>query len=200
MPQSIRRVFALACLGAIGAGLGGVLIYVIHFNFASRLDSLPFWIVMQGLCFIPLGAAVGLSAASYREVAHADTKRLILGMAIGGGLYGSAGFLSVPGGVIGLLLFTLSAAASVGLCLGSLTRGLRVGLVGLIFIAVLVSSLFVSDRAAFFLWTLFTPAIGMRALGARSLIGLILGFYAFNLILLLTLGSGRRQYHEAPHP
>jgi hypothetical protein len=193
LPQSITGVVALACLGATGAALGGALIYVIHLNFASRVDSLPFWIVMQGLCFIGLGAGVGLSVARYRQVVSVDTRGLVFGMAIGGGLYGAASFLSIPGGVIGLLLFALSVAASVVFCLGSKTLGLMVGLVSLVFIALLVLCLFVSDQAAFFLWALFTPTIGMRSLGWPSVIGLILGFYVFNVIVLLILGKGPGQ-------
>lgn len=204
--RSIRRAAALAGLGAIGAGLGGVLTYAIRLSVVrAGVESLPFLIVAQGFCFVPLGVGMGLSVARYCGLPNRVAKGLICGMALGGGLYGAASFFSIAGGVVGWLLFLFSVAASAAAGLRSVTRGLMVGAAGLLLVMVLLAILaawvFVSERAFVFLWAVFAPALGMAALAGPALLGLVSGFYVFNVIVLLTLGSGEgRRSHSVSHP
>ncbi len=184
----MRRAFAMALWGALGAGVSGLLVYLALVPFArAGVAALFFWLPAQGLCFVPLGAAMGLSLIFHSSALHQHKVKVILVCSMGGAVYGALSFFSVAGAVLGLALFSVCLTVPVAMS-RSMRRVVQSGFASLALILVLVLSMKLGDRAFLYALGILDPIRTLSAVGLYGIVPLSTGFYLYNLISLLATG------------
>lgn len=193
--KKVKKILLLSSCGALGAGVSGFLtLLVVLINEAVRsvYEPMAFYfaiatIGIQGLCFVPLGASIGLSIVYSSATLQTQKRRLIISSGIGGGLYGVFSFFAEIGSTPGLVLFCISLASSIEKALGSVKKAARVAFVFIGNIFLLWILLRSGDTFFMFVMTVFDPLRSIMARGAYNIIYLMAAFYFLNLTLLVAL-------------
>ena len=178
----------LSFWGAIGAGISGISVYVFSQSESSPALSLPGLILIQGLCFAPFGAFLGLSI-SYSGKRFTDQKaKTTLWGSIGGFGFGGASVFSILGGAIGLVFL--------GLCLAAATGLFRVAFAYLAIVVALFVLILTWDAAIKFALPLLYPGAAINLAPAASIIRLITYGYVLNCAALVghSFGSQKADY------
>ena len=186
--RRMLRALSLSLLGAVGAGVSAVLIYVVFIPVArGRIFSVLLSMVAQGLCFLALGYGLGLSVALWINRRHPDVGRLALAISFGGALYGAFSFLSTAGAIIGLGLFAIVLAVSVGIALGSVAGASAVGLAVLVLLLTCFQLWRLGDPTFLFMMGIFDPMRAILIVGLVGMIPMVTVFYFLNLVVLVAL-------------
>lgn len=195
--RKVNKILLLSLWGAFGAGLSALLALVV-FIFLEKVPVISqllrigmlwlLWVMIHGLCFIPLGAFIGLSVAYCIKALQDQRKKLILGCSIGGALYGVFNFFSLEGILVGLILFGIFLSGSIGIALCSKKGAAKTAFAFFINIVILYILLrYVGDIGFNIVMSFADPLRWIGVVGTYNIIWLILVFYFMNFSILAAL-------------
>lgn len=187
MPNRILKIALHSLLGAAGAALSGVLVYW-GLVPLMRADAFGLYLALvQGLAFLPLGIALGLSAMLCTGALGPLRKAIVVHAGIGGVFYGVFNFFSIGGTILGLLLFGANMSVGVGRVMNSVKLAARQGLVFFISIVILILLLRSGDWPFVPAMSVFDPLRTMNTVGLQSVGWLALAGYVLNFGVLMAL-------------
>lgn len=180
----IRRIVFRALLGAFGGALSGACLYsFLH----SGMHAVGEQIVVQGLCFMPLGACIGLSFSCCGGSLRAEKLKMLIGGSIAGFVYGALAVFSVFGGLLGLLFSGIVLAVITANVLSSARNGSRIAVVFAAIVVMLYAVMWIGDEPAKVVTKFLYPAFGMAMVKEQSISWLSLIGYLLNATLLGTM-------------
>jgi hypothetical protein len=185
----IRRIALVSLLGAFGGVLSGACLYYLLHPGVQGVVSL---IVVEGLCFVPLGACIGFSLSCSGESSRAEKLKMLIGGTVAGFVYGALAVFSVFGGLLGLLISGIVLAFVTANVLSSTRNGSRIAVVFGAIAVMLYAVMWIGDEPAKVVTKFLYPTFGMAMAKEQSIIWLSLIGYLLNAIVLATMGIGRK--------
>ncbi|MBI5756807.1 MAG: hypothetical protein HZA12_07775 [Nitrospirae bacterium] len=187
--KKIGRIITLSLLGGFGAGISGFLVFVSLTLIREKMaKSLLGPILIQGLCFVPLGACIGLSITYCNKTFQHQRRKIILGSSIGGALYGIFNFFSLEGVWLGLILFCICLAGSIEKVLGLKKQAVKTvfAFLGNFFILFFLVR-YMGETGTTIIMSVLDPLRWIGLGGTYNIIWLILVFYFLNFSILAAL-------------
>lgn len=180
----IKRIVLVSLLGALGGVLSGACLYYLLHPGVQGVVSL---IVVEGLCFVPLGACIGLSLSCSGESSRTEKLKMLIGGTVAGFVYGALAVFSVFGGLLGLLFFGIVLAIVTANVLSSTRNSTRIAVVFGSIAVMLYAVLWVGDEPAKVVTKFLYPTFGMAVAKEQGIIWLSLVGYLLDAVVLITM-------------
>src|ERR687887_2312569 len=98
--KKIRKVTIISFLGGLGGGLSGACLYYGLLSLGAQ--SLTTLILIEGLCFVPIGACMGLSISLCNASVQSHMSKIVIAGSVAGFIYGGLAVFSIFGSLLGI--------------------------------------------------------------------------------------------------
>ncbi len=180
-----QKLLTVPFVVAIGAGLSGLCIY--YGLLPWKPQCLAVLIVSESVCFVPLGAAIGLAISFCNRKIQTQRGKIVSAGALAGFIYGGLAVFSYLGSLVGIICFGIVFGIAVGKLTGSVGSGSRIAL-GFVGLVVGLYALMITggdDMGKFIMMVLY-PGIATSIYGAYSLVWFVIIGYIVGVVVIGT--------------
>ncbi len=181
-----RKLLTIPFVVAIGAGLSGLCIY--YGLLAFKPQPLAVLVVSESVCFVPLGAAIGLAISFCNRKMQTQRAKIVSAGALAGLIYGGLAVFALLGSLLGIICFGIVFGIAVGKLTGSVGSGNRIAL-GFVGLAVGLYALMITggdDMGKFIMMVLY-PGGAVTVYGAYSLVWFVIIGYIVGIVVSVSL-------------